>query len=64
MSKRKHHMNMTRITFISQRLKERERELEGPPLESEEFVAPIKFNKVNIGTERESKNGKHWRLLG
>jgi hypothetical protein len=30
---------------------EGEREVEGPSLESEAFVAPIKVNKVNIGTE-------------
>jgi hypothetical protein len=34
---------------------EDEREVEGPPLESEVFVVPIKVNKVNIGTAENPK---------
>jgi hypothetical protein len=38
------------ITYV-----EGERELEGPPLESEVFVASIKVKKVNIGTTENPK---------
>jgi hypothetical protein len=42
---------------------EGKREVEGPSLESEVFVAPIKVNKVNIGTTDNSKMasiGDYW----
>jgi hypothetical protein len=42
---------------------EGERELEGPSLESEAFVAPIKVKKVNIGTSENPKManiGDYW----
>jgi hypothetical protein len=42
---------------------EGEREVEGPPLESEVIVAPIKVKKVNIGTVENPKMasiGDYW----
>jgi hypothetical protein len=42
---------------------EGEREVEGPPLESEVIVAPIKVNKVNIGIVENPKMvsiGDYW----
>ena len=42
---------------------EGEREVEGPSMESEVFVAPIKVKKVNIGTNDNPKMesiGEYW----
>ena len=42
---------------------EGEREVEGPPLESEVFFVPINVNKVNIGTAKNPKManiGDYW----
>jgi hypothetical protein len=63
MLKRKHQMKMIFKTFKSYRLREREREVEGPSLESEAFFVPIKVKKFNIRTNENPKMesiGDYW----
>jgi hypothetical protein len=60
MLKRKHHISCYSHDIIEV---EGEREVEGPSLDSKVFVAPIKFKKVNIGTNDNPKMagiGDYW----